>query len=740
MTTSLLNSSVTGLLSAQIGLQTAQHNISNQNTAGFNRQRIVQGANLPMLTGSGYVGQGAHVSTVERIYDGFLAGQVNRTQSSVSQLETYYGQVAQIDNMLADANAGLTPSLQNFFAAVHQVAANPSQVSARQALLSSSQALVSRYQGIDARLQELYANVNTQLQSQADTVNSYAKQIVELNQSLIRSQSSLGQPANDLLDQRDQLIANLNKLIRVETTTNTDGSLNVFFGTGQQLVVGTQASTLTAAPSTADPSRVAIGLSVGSGIQELPESLLAGGSIAGLLAFRSEALDQTANEVGRNAASFAMVFNAQNALGQDVLGQSKGDANFIADFFKLSPPAVTASSRNSLADQAVVTATLMPPSIDGYYTLSREAAGASYSLTRQSDGQTWSGATLAELQANLPGSEPVTVSGAVVAAGKSTQIAGPAAGEANFYTKLSASDYRLSYDGANYSLQRLADGRTWSDDSLAKLSASVSGSEGFGLSLASGTLAGGDSFLIRPVRDAAKNLSINPAVATDARLVAAGMPIKTASAAGNSGNGKISAGMAGFGYGSPALALTASSGVSLKYDAATQSLSLSGLPAGANISLSGGGTTTVYAGATIPYASGATISFAGVSFSISGNLNDGDAFSLTKNAAGVSDSRNAGLLAKLQTQNTLSGRTASFESSYAQLVSSIGNKTRQISVTCDAQQSLLDQSKAARDATSGVNLDEEAANLIRYQQAYQASAKALQVGTNLFDTLIGVMK
>jgi flagellar hook-associated protein 1 FlgK len=125
-----------------------------------------------------------------------------------------------------------------------------------------------------------------------------------------------------------------------------------------------------------------------------------------------------------------------------------------------------------------------------------------------------------------------------------------------------------------------------------------------------------------------------------------------------------------------------------------------------------------------------------MSFSISGSLNNGDSFTLSKNASGVSDGRNALALGQLQSQNTMSGKTASFQAAYAQLVSDVGNKSRELQVKTDAQAALLKQSTDARDSLSGVNLDEEAANLLRYQQAYQASAKMIEVGSRLFDVLL----
>lgn len=741
MGTGLLSSAISGMQVAQIALQTAQHNITNQNTPGFNRQRIVQTSNIAMLTGAGFIGQGSHVSTVERLYDGFLGNQVNRAQTTSSELDTYYTQIAQIDNMLADPNSGLSPALQSFFKGVQQVAANPAQLPARQAMISSAQSLVARFQGLEARISQMYEDVNTQLSTEVATVNSYSRQIAELNQSIVIAESSINQPANDLLDQRDQLVSELNKLIKVTTTTNSDGSFNVFFGTGQQLVVGTQVMTLTATPSAADPSKFAVGLSNAGGNQELPESLITGGSIGGLLKFRSESLDRTQNDLGRNAASMALTFNAQHALGQDLLGQSIGDTNFAADFFTISQPNVMANSRNTSV--AELTASLAAPSIDGRYTLDNVAG--TYSLTRQADGIVWTGASLAALQATvqaaLPASETLVLTGATVAVGASTQVLSSAADGANFYTKLTNSDYRLSYDGTNHTLTRLTDGKQWATSTVvplktfADLSSEVAGSEGFSFALA-GVMDAGDSFVIRPVAEAARNMAVNPTVAGDARLIAAAMPIRTASASANSGSGNISAGQTFSGFSATSIP---AAGVSLTYASGTGLLTLTGVPANANISVTMGSATTVYSGPTIPFTSGATISFAGVSFKINGNLNNGDSFSIGENTAGVSDGRNALALGSLQTQNTMSGKTASYQTAYAQLVSDVGNKTRQLSVTGEAQQALLKQSQSARESLSGVNLDEEAANLLRFQQAYQASAKSLQIGSGLFDTLLGIM-
>nr|MBP6710729.1 flagellar hook-associated protein FlgK [Propionivibrio sp.] len=230
MGTGMISTGLSGIQVAQLGLLTTEHNITNANTAGFNRQRTIQATNVAMLTGAGYVGQGAHVQTISRMYDSFLSTQVNRAQTTSSELSSYYTQIKQIDNMLADANSGLSPALQSFFSGIQDVAANPSLLSARQSLASSAQALVARYQGLEDRISQMYDGVNEQITTSVATINSYSTQIASLNESIVIARSATNQAPNDLMDQRDQLVLDLNKLVRVTTTENSDGTFNVYIG------------------------------------------------------------------------------------------------------------------------------------------------------------------------------------------------------------------------------------------------------------------------------------------------------------------------------------------------------------------------------------------------------------------------------------------------------------------------------------------------------------------------------
>ncbi len=718
MSTGIYSIGVTGLAAAQAALLVTEHNISNANTEGYNRQRTIQATNTAIMSGAGSLGQGVRVVTVERLYSRFLTNQVNYAQTNVSELDTYLDEIGQIDDMLADANAGLSPALQDFFAGVQQMAANPSQLPNRQSMVSTAATLVDRFHNLENRLDQLNDEVNGRIQSVITEVNSYSSQIAELNQRIIIAESSFGQPANDLLDQRDQLVAELNQRVRVSTTTNSDGSFNVFIGTGQQLVIGTQAMTLTALASSGDASKIAVGLQTAGGTQELAEFLLTGGQLAGLLGFRSEALDSAYNQLGRIAASMALTFNAQHALGRDLLGNVAG-SGLVEDFFVISGPDVVANTRNTGAGD--VTASFVDPAADSSFTL--DFTAGTYTLTRASDGQSWSDTSLATLQATVNSATgnslvlPNLTSGSVPVT------------DGRLFTRLTGSDYKIAFGaGGAYTITRLSDNTAVANGSGAGTVVVD------GLSIAIGTVGDdGDSFVIQPTRSVARNIDIDPRFATDPRLIAAAAPVGSQAAVTNAGTLTLSQGGVSSGYSLAGLPM------SLSVD--TGAGTLSGFPAGTPVTVFyADGTSDVSTSGSVNLFNGtssiAKVTVDGLSFSLSGTPANGDSFTIATNIGGVEDNRNGLLLARLQTANTIAGGTASYQAAYAQLVADNGIRTREAQVKSDAQHALLEQSDAAREALSGVNLDEEAANLIKFQQAYQASAKMLEVASRLFDTIL----
>ncbi len=636
-----------GLAAAQAGIATTSHNIANQGTVGYSRQQVIQTAmDGQNLGGIGFIGNGTQVQTIQRIYNEFLGAQIVSGQATASQLATYYAQVNKANNIVADSTAGLSPVLDNFFAGVQDLVANPGEAPSRQAMLSGAQTLASRFQSLNAQFQSMQNGVNSEIESSVLNINSYAQQIAQLNDAIVKAQST-GQPPNDLLDQRDLLVSELAKQTKV-TVSKMDSGYNISIGNGQSLVLGNRSLSLTTVQSPTDPNRMEVAYTSANGNPVvLPENALVGGNLGGLFEYRSQTLDKMQNSLGRIAIGLATTFNAQHRLGQDQNG------NLGGDFFNVASPSVSGSTRNT--------------------------------------GNADVGAAITNVDA------------------------------------LTTNDYRLSYNGTDYKITRLPDNVTLYSGG-AFPAAPI---DGVTFSVASGTMAAGDEFLIRPTANGAQDFKV---LITSTSEIAAAVPIRTTAPSANTGTGKMSAGTINAAFNAATAAALPST---LTYDSAAGTFT--GFPAGMPVTVTVNGTPTVYpAGTPVPYTAGATIAFGGVEVQVTGAPANGDTFTISNNSNGDGDNRNMLALGDLQTKNVLQGGTASYNSAYAQLVSFVGNKTAEMKASSTAEATLLKQVQDAQQSESGVNMDEEATNLLRYQQAYQASGKVMQAVSDMFDVLMSL--
>ena len=652
MSGSLFFTGLSGLSVAQTALLTTAHNTANVNTAGYSRQIAMIATGAATANGSGYIGSGAVVSTVSRSYDSYLTAQLASAQSASAALSTYGTQINRIDTLLANQTAGLSPLMQSFFAAVQGVSDTPADTAARQQLISSGQSLASAFRATDQYLTDLNSSVNDQISGSVDQINTYSTQIAKLNQQIsMMTAAANGQPPNDLMDQRDQLVSQLSQIADVKVLKQDNGEYNVFIGNGQSLVMGDQAATMKAVPSSADPTRTAVALvGIAGNVSELGDGVITGGSLGGLMSFRTQTLIPTQNAIGRLAMAVSGTFNAQQDLGVDLngaLGQ---------DFFTTATPGVVSNAKNTgnLVLAGSVTDTNQLTTSD-YSIQAKNVAGTmTYSVTRLSDQQ-----------------------------------------DLGSYTT-----FPISFDGVS-------------------------------LSSVSGAAQDGDTFLVQPTRTGARDMDVK---VLDPAKVAAASPVVTGNASTNQGSGALSAATIGAAY--PATPLAAN--VTLSYDAGTNTLS--GFPAASavTVTLADGTATTYPAGTPVPYTDGAKIGFGGITVSLTGAPAQGDTFTISKNVAGVSDGSNALLLAGLQNQTLMGNGTATFNGAYSQLVSQVGNRAMQISVAGTAQDSVTSQIKASQQSISGVNSDEEAANLLMYQQMYQANAKVIQTASTMFDAILSI--
>jgi len=650
----LLVTSISGLLSFQRSLATTGHNITNSSTPGYSRQRVELVTRPSTPAGDGFIGNGVRVSTISRVYDQFVASQLTLATTANGGMQEFYRLATRVDDLLADPQAGLNPALQRFFNAVNDLANDPTSTTNRQSLLAEAQSLATRFHYLDDRLDELRRGINTEISNTANEINAIARSIADVNRDIVLSSgAAVGQPPNDLLDRRDELVNQLAERVAVRTVNQDDGSLSVFIGNGQTLVTGFRSDPISAVPSVYDPSRYEVGYTVGGSTVYITDTVKGqGGRLGAALDFREQVLDGTQNAMGRAAIGLADTMNAQHALGLDLYNALGG--NFFQPIDNTSST-VYANTFNTGTAQFAAT---------------------------------------------------VTSSSA-----------------------LTVSDYSLYFDGANYTLTRLSDNTTVGTYAGFPITA-----EGFTLTLTAGAAVAGDSYVIQPTRNGARDFGV--AIVDPARIAAAS-PVRAGEATNASG---VPTNLGTSRITQPVVSNTTNlplpGNVTLTFDpnaggAGVPGFNVAGGPPGPLLY----DPATEYGGKSFTFAT-----YGGMSFTISGVPQTGDAFVLSNNLSGVSDNRNALTLADLRNQLTLAGGTATYENAYGQLVADVGTKTHQADISRQAQQTLYNKVKDSMDSVSAVNLDEEAANMVRFQQAYQAAAQMISVTDTLFQTLIGAVR
>ncbi|MBV6273174.1 flagellar hook-associated protein FlgK [Alcaligenaceae bacterium CGII-47] len=494
----LANLGKAALLAAQNRLQTAGHNINNAATEGYNRQSVLVQTASPSATGAGWIGRGVQAVSVQRAYDNFLSRQMMDSQVKGAALQTYGNQISQVNNLFADRTVGIAPAIQKFFDGIDAVATAPADSAARQELLGRSSGLATQIRNANAFLDEQRNNINTQITTTITQVNSYLDRINDLNQQITTAKATQpGQPPNDLLDMRDQAVSELGQMIDVKAFYQDD-RVSIAIGNGQVVLSGNTVFPLTARPAEADPSRMAVNFTIldGSGQLipvEMPESLITGGKLGGLLTFRADSLDVVQNDLGRIAMGLALAMNEAHQAGAD-LGGLQGGA-----FFKFGPPNVLNHESN--------TGTVAPTV--GYVSSARD--------TNIPPDPTTTWRPMDPTQPYNPTSNPWD----------------PKTSPSNTLTN---QDYRVEFSGGQYSVTTIPGGtKTALGSTFPVRFGGVTFDPGAGVPVE------GDSWMIQPTRNAAANLDV--AITDPAKIAAASYDatIGTASGVANGDNALIMA-------------------------------------------------------------------------------------------------------------------------------------------------------------------------------------------------------
>jgi len=677
---SLINIGMSGLNASQGALATVGNNIANANTSGYSRQQIVQGSAGSQQVGGVFIGTGTTLADVRRVYNSYLDAQLQTTTSLNGDAQAYLDQIGSVDKLLSDKSTGVSAVLNSFFSSLQTAAGAPGDASARQLLLTNAQALSNRFNSISTQLNQQNEGINSQLDTLTSMVNQHTATIASLNKQIAQA-TTAGNTPNNLLDARNEAVRTLNELVGV-TVQEHDNVYDVTLGTGQALVQGNTSNTLSAVPGKVDKSQFSIQINYAQSSSDVT-SVISGGKIGGLLRYRDDVLAPAMNDLGRTAIVVADAINKQLGQGLDANGE------FGSSMFN-SINSAQAISQRSLA-----------------------ATG------------------------NSPGSGNLNVS--ITDSGA-----------------LTAYDYQVTFTSDKDYTVRRSDGTSMGAFNLDQKPAAVI--DGFTMDLNGGALSKGDQFQVSPTRNGASNIGVQM---SDASKLAFAGPLVAGKGGSNSGTGALSTPSlssaldiyAGADLGLAQSQIEGAMPVRIAFDEAANGaqgyrvLNEKGEEIGKGTLVPGQDNKVTInlpvldaAGLPVTNADG-TPKTIGFDTTISGSPAKGDSFDIKFNKDGKADNTNANLLLGLQTKATVGvGKDGtggvSMGSSYSQLVAKVGGQASQAAVDGTANTAALAYATQTRSSVSQVNLDEEASNLVKFQQYYTASSQIIKAAQETFSTLI----
>ncbi|MDO9235047.1 MAG: flagellar hook-associated protein FlgK [Aquabacterium sp.] len=307
------------MFAAQAKLDTISHNISNANTPGYSRQDVVLVTEGGLYTGAGFFGRGVKVSSVSRTTNEFLVKESNVNTASAAQDQTRLEKLKQLETVLPTGEAGLGYAAGLVLNSFVDVANQPQDMSARQVTLARAQDWVSRMNTAGRQINSLQSGVVSDMKTTVQQINSLTAQVAEVNQSIAKFTGS-GHSPNDLLDKRDNLIKQLSQKVSITTVPADDGTLSVFMGGGQMLVLSNRAETLSVTRDPLDASQGRVALLINGTERIIDGEQITGGALNGLLQFQDQDITSTRDQLNRFSANFADAVNAQQALGVDADG------------------------------------------------------------------------------------------------------------------------------------------------------------------------------------------------------------------------------------------------------------------------------------------------------------------------------------------------------------------------------------------------------------------------------------
>lgn len=744
MSFGLLTLGTQSLQANQTALSVTGQNISNVNTDGYTRQR-------PVFMSREDQG-GVLVDDIDRVADAFLNKQIWADSSSFNSYDEFKDLANELDNLMASDVTSISKAMDDYFGALQTAVDDPVSLPNRELFIAQAEALVKRFNDLDANIRRQNDTINGRLESNVSAINTIAGHIAQLNQD-IAVQKAAGNVSSELLDQRDAKLEELSTYIGFTTLDQASGEVSVFIGNGEPLVVGLSVSKVTTMLGPADSSQLNIGLQIGNSVGDVTNQL-SGGAVGGLLEYRENILGNALDELGRIALVFAETMNEQHQKGMDLDGNAGG--LLFADINEAQ-----AVTNRVLAERDNVTQTTAGITINevsalkaSEYSLVFNDNGG-FTLTRESDGQRWTNTSMT-----------------------SEGVATDVDQDGEFYLNMLSGDMTLRIDGFTLTMDAATTFST--SDSFILRPTRNAGSEietvlnqarqmalaaplatnedvantGTGIVSVSITdqnyaeMAAVSGEMTPPLDISFSPLTVEENSANEGDLLMearvvdqtvfdnASFPI-TITDAGHGTHLIVNGAPIAINLADNTLDLSATHGI-------VMDLEVKGPLDGNETFIVNEVDNTGVMSYVITdsdndrlvgdFVSGQTIGFQGFEVEINNQPQLSDRFKVVMNTGGVSDNRNALMMSDLQFAQTVEG--SSFQDKYGQNVERVGTQAAVAQVNAQAGKAVMDANKEHRDSIAGVNLDEEAAKLVQFQQAYQASAQIIRASQTIFDTLL----
>ncbi|MFY8088325.1 MAG: flagellar hook-associated protein FlgK, partial [Rubrivivax sp.] len=401
---SLLSIGSRAMAANYVALQTTGNNIANANVEGYSRQRVELSTAASQYSGDGNIGRGVDVKGVTRAHDQFLTREAEGAQSMAQMDQARLSALKRLEEAFPTGERGVGHAATLFLNAMTDLAGQPADQGLRQAVLARADEVAVRFNQVSQQLDALQYDVNDSLNEGIQRVNALAQGLAQINSKIAGSASTRGVP-NELLDERDRLLAQISQKLQVKILTGADQTVNVFVGGGRSLVIGNSAAKLSVADDPADPSRKALAFNDQSGERLIDSELLGGGDMAGMLKFQNEDLVLARNRMGQMASALAGMVNRQQALGLNLQGQAGADLFF--DFHDTSVPGALTMVRAASTNQgaAVPTLAITDPSKlqAAEYTLTYDTVSSGWIMTPSGGGASIPQAQSSDLGFTLAG-------------------------------------------------------------------------------------------------------------------------------------------------------------------------------------------------------------------------------------------------------------------------------------------------------------------------------------------------